>query len=94
MDPILSNSSPGHDDQIARQRVLDMAGLTSNLAGHDSAGPTIDQRLARIPIIEDHTSINRWNTAFIASVLHPLSHPFVDPSGAEKPWRERFRVMR
>ncbi len=70
-----------------------MAGLTSDHPGHDSSSSTIDQRLARISIVENHTPINRRDTAFIASVLHSLSHPFVDPSGVEEPRGEGFGVM-
>ena len=75
MNAVAADAPSDHVDDIAGSWSLVVAlPPVSQPARHDADSTAVDQRLADVPLVEDHGSVNCWNPRFVAARAYSRVH--------------------
>ena len=80
MNAVTADAPSDHVDDITRSGGLVVAlSPVSQPARHDADSTAVDQRLADVPLVEDHGSVDCWDSRLVAaradSRVHAPEHP-------------------
>ena len=73
MNAIFANTASGHNNKITRERLFSVRQLAENLFRHDAGSAAVDQRFAGKALVKYDRTVDRRDTALVASVPHAFN---------------------